>query len=200
VIKLVVALMPEAEPIIANFELDPIEGAFPIFRNDEAALIVSGIGKSAAAAATAYLHAKTDGATSDIWLNVGIAGHRDRPLGTNCLAHEVIDQASGKRWRLEVPELHLPSDTVWTVDRPNKAYENDGLYDMEAAGFLAAATRFVPFGLIQCFKVVSDNRSSSTEKITPPRVRTLLEEALPDLTATVRTTQARTATIKEEGT
>ena len=173
--------MPEAEPIIAHYGLEPIQGAYPLFRKDDVALIVSGIGKSAAAAATAYLQAKTEGATSDVWFNVGIAGHRDRPVGTSHLAREVIDRAGGKRWRLEVPEVNLLSDAVWTVDQTEKAYENDGLYEMEAAGFLTAATRFSPPNLIQCFKVVSDNRGSPTGKVTATGVRKLLETALPDL-------------------
>jgi nucleoside phosphorylase len=197
-IRFVVALIPEAEPIIAHYKLEPARGAFPIFRGDEAALIVSGIGKSASAAATAYLQAQTEEATKGVWFNVGIAGHRDRPLGTSSLAREVIDQASGKRWRLEVPVVHLPSDTVWTVDRTEKNYENNGLYEMEAAGFMTAATRFAPNELVQCFKVVSDNRSSSHDKITPARIHDLLEEAWPDLAAAVGAAGARAPTIKEE--
>jgi nucleoside phosphorylase len=198
VIKLVVALKPEADPIIAHYGLERIEDAFPIFRSDEATLIVSGVGKSSAAAATAYLQTKTEGAPLGAWFNVGIAGHRARPLGTSCMAREIVDLASGKRWRLETPKVNLPTDTVWTTDRAETSYENDGLYEMEAAGFLTAATRFSPIGLIQCFKVVSDNQSSSTDRITPSRVRTLLEEALPKLTKAVRATQARTANIKGE--
>jgi hypothetical protein len=162
-IRFVVALAPEADALVRRYRMEPCEGAFRWFRSDEAALVISGIGKLAAAAATSYLHAKTDEEPFGVWLNFGTAGHRDRPRGNTLLAHTVTDAASGERFhptRLDGPDLE--AGEVRTVDRPELDFDSDAAYDMEAYGFVAAAIRFSTSELVQSIKIVSDNRETTT--------------------------------------
>jgi hypothetical protein len=142
--------------------MSPQRGALPWYRSEEAALVVSGVGKLAAAAGVAYLHARTGEAEPAAWIDAGIAGHPERELGEVLLAHTVRELSSNRTWhptRLGGPELARVE--VVTVDAPESRFEVDAAYDMEASGFYPTALRFSSTELVQVVKVVSDNRSSS---------------------------------------
>jgi len=175
-IRFVVAVAPEADALVRRYRMEPCEGAFRWFRADGASLVISGIGKLAAAAATSYLHAATGEEPFGVWLNFGTAGHRDRPRGDVLLAHTVTDAASGERFhptRLDGPDLEAVE--VRTVDRPEVDFDSNAAYDMEAYGFLDAALRFSTSELVQSIKVVSDNRETTTAAWTAAAVRDLVE-------------------------
>jgi nucleoside phosphorylase len=174
----VVAVLPEAEPLVRRYRMEPQQGAFRWYRSPgaEEALVVSGIGNLAAASAASFLHAKTGEYPAAVWLNVGSAGHRDRPPGDLVVAHTVTDAASGDRFyptRLDGPDLH-PVE-VRTVVRAERAFDSDAVYDMEAYGFLAAARRFSTSELVQSIKIVSDNAGSTIAAWSWTRVRSLVE-------------------------
>lgn len=164
-LRLVVALLPEAKAWIEAYRLHPATGPHPfqVFRNDrscevnDVALVVSGIGKVASAAATAYLFAVCGGERHAVWLNVGIAGHGSRGVGELILGHKIRDQATG---RCFFPPLVFdppcPSDEILTVDRVEHDYAEPVVYEMEASGFYATASRLATAELVQVAKVVSD--------------------------------------------
>ena len=182
-IRFVVALAPEADPLVLRYGMKPEGGAFRWYRSDEAALVISGIGKLAAAAATSYLHARTGEEPFGLWLNFGTAGHRDRPRGDVLLAHTVTDAASGARLhptRLDGPDLE--GVEVRTVDRPEVDFDSNAAYDMEAYGFVATALRFSTSELVQSIKIVSDNRETMAAAWTAAAVRDLVESRV-DLVA-----------------
>ena len=183
-IHIVVALPCEADPFVSRYRLTKTATAtaFRLYQGDHMRVIVSGIGKTAAAAATAYLHALT-GSRADVpWLNIGIAGHAEQTLGTGLLAHKIIDHASGRCWYPPlVTESPCRSDTVLTVDRPARHYETDYLYDMEAAGFYGTACRLVSAELVQCYKVVSDNRQSPSENVNKTLARGLIADRIGEI-------------------
>src|SRR5690606_2536498 len=159
--RLVVALRAEARPVIERFGLEPIEArsAYPIFRGARALLIVAGVGKLRAAAATAYLHAASGSVPGAPWINVGIAGHPSASPGAVFLAHKVIEESSGRAWYPPlVFDPPIPTATGRTFEAPDERYENAAeLSDMEAAGFLATATGYSTRELVHVLKVVSDN-------------------------------------------
>lgn len=64
---------------------------------------------------------------------------------------------------------------VTTVDRPETGYGEETIYEMEAAGFCAAAARLVSAELIQVIKVVSDNAAAPPSGLTAKRVEELIE-------------------------
>ena len=183
----VVALPSEARPLTAHWKLSRDASAmpFPLFRDsgDTFRLIVSGVGKTAAAAATAWLAAGCS-ETPAAWLNVGIAGGADFAIGEAVLAHAVRDRASGKSW---YPPLVLdPGGTtadVITVDVPERDFAEKAVYEMEAAGFYPTACRFSTAELVHCLKIVSDGPSDDLQTIDAKRVTRLIEARLPRIDA-----------------
>ena len=176
-INLITALQCEARPLIEYYKLrgNGRHNAFRCYRNDDIQLIVSGIGKLAAATATTYL-ATSEVQTSSAWLNLGIAGHADKAIGEPLLAHKLIDAASGQQW---FPGIVMPipcaSETLTTIDRPEQIYREGTMVDMEASGFYAAASRFQSCELIHSFKIISDNRDHTTENITEKSSTALID-------------------------
>ena len=77
-IRWVVALKEEAQIILDNFRLKPVneKTIYPIYKNEEEThwLIISGIGRSNAAASTAYLYSYSKASKQTSWINIGIAG------------------------------------------------------------------------------------------------------------------------------
>ena len=158
-LRFVVALQAEARPLVERFGMEALdEGPFPVYRGQDGWLIVSGHGKAAAAAATAYLHLFSGAALGRAWLNVGLGGHRQRLLGEGVVAHKISDGASGASW---YPQLVIdsprPTAPVLTAERVEEEYSLPWVYESEAAGFFPTACRFSVAELVHCFKVVSDN-------------------------------------------
>jgi hypothetical protein len=176
-LRFVVALQAEARPLVERFGLAAVgESPFPLYRGEEAWLIVSGQGKAAAAAATAYLHLAAGGAPGRAWLNVGLGGHGLRPLGEGVVAHKISDAASGVSWYPQIV-IDSPSPTapLLTVERVEEEYEPPWVYESEASGFFPTACRFSVAELIQCYKVVSDNPDATlARRMSGPDVEVLI--------------------------
>lgn len=187
---LVTALGAEARPLIEHFGLrrDKRARPFPIHRGDNMALVVSGVGKTLSAAATAYLWA-TGGEEEGAFLDLGIAGSR-RAVGEAVLAHTVVDRGSGRRW---YPSMVLappcPLGSVVTVDRVERDFDEpqgedaeSPLYEMEAAGFFATASRLATAELVHCLKIVSDGPGDEPEKtLDKHRIRELITARLDEI-------------------
>ena len=190
-IRLVVALPSEARPLIRRFGLARVEGGEArVWRGGQTALVVSGIGRAAAASATASLGAAEPSGKA-AWLNIGIGGHRTLPLGEVVLADEVIDGTGGPGWRSS-PAFEPPCAlaTVTTVDRPETAYPQETVYEMEAAAFCAAAARYTSPELIQVVKVISDNAAAPPDRLTAGRVEELIQGRIETIALIVERTAA----------
>ena len=68
-----------------------------------------------------------------------------------------------------------------TVDNPEQSYPENCAYDMEAAYFYQSATNYQSSELVQCYKIISDNKFLPTENINAKKVGTLIEKKLPDI-------------------
>lgn len=135
-------------------------------------LLVSGIGKAAVAAAVTHLGEQqvSDDGEIRAWLNIGIAGHRDAPLGSGWLGNKITDQCSGAS--AYPPQLidGIEKGGVVTVDEPENAYPLDAAYEMEAYSFYAEATKYSTAELVQVFKIISDNLENPLSGIDLQRV------------------------------
>lgn len=177
-IHLVVSQPAVARPLVEHLDLDAESaGAFPVYRGGDVALVVSGAGKMAAAAAAAHLHLAAGGTWDGGWLNVGVAGHAETEIGCGLLAHKVVDAGSGAAWYPPALLLAAPDDAevvpsgiagpppatavLVTVDRLEGEYDGGALYDTEAAGFFTAAGRVASVELVQAYKVVADNHGAT---------------------------------------
>ena len=179
-IHIVTALPSEAKPLIQHYRLKghSAENGFRLYENDIIRLIISGIGKCAAAAACAYLQG-LEPKGKHIWLNFGIAGHNTLSIGEAILAHKVIDAATNAVWY--PPLLFTPpceTAVVISVDQPKTSYIASIACDMEASGFYATASRFNSSELIHVFKVISDNSSHPAQQISNKLVQKIIEERL----------------------
>jgi adenosylhomocysteine nucleosidase len=187
-----VALPAESKPFIDFYSLKSrsVPGAFRVYRNEAVALVVSGVGRVASAAATAYLHAVGGEPCNCGWLNIGIAGHAERTVGEGVLANRITDKSTGTSWfSAPVMDLTLTTGPLVTVDTPENRYAEPVMYDMEASGFYATARRCTSLPLIQCYKVISDNRAVSTSTLRARRVEQLMGDRLREIDQLICTLQ-----------
>jgi len=183
-LNIVVALPAEARPLLDHFKLRDKQHntAFPLYRNTEMALIVSGPGKVAAAAATAFLAGMATAPGTRAWLNIGIAGHAQHGIGTGFVAHRITDSTTGTSWYPpQLLDLSLPTGSVVTVDVPETEYPAAALYEMEASGFFPVACRFSSSELVQCFKIISDNKTRASTAVTAKLCKQLISDRLADI-------------------
>lgn len=172
------ALACEAKPLIAYFGLKKEISIqpFSVFHKNEICLVVTGLGKCAMAAGVAYTQAIARPVDNPVLLNIGVAGHRDYPLGTPAIIHKITDADTGKNF---YPALvfSVPYETAaaLTCSRAQLDYRHDRLVDMEASAFFETASRFTSAELIHCLKIVSDNKEAPADQVDARRVSNLIE-------------------------
>ena len=178
--NLVVALQAEARPIIEALDLvqDRPAGMFPVYCNGGLSLVVSGIGRACCAAAVIHLFHRTAQRADQAWLNIGIAGHQQVPIGSVLLASRITERASGRCWYppyvLDVGLLRSP---LVTVDEPERCYPQCCAYDMEASSFYQIASRCSTGELVQSLKIISDNPGSNLD-LTADQISQLLADQM----------------------
>lgn len=193
-INLVVALPAEAKPVTTHFGLARVQPdrGFALYRRGPVSLVVTGPGKVNAAAGTASLGSSSDRGNEAIWVNFGVAGHAERPIGEVLLASHIRDTGTGEVWRPNLPALQpCPADNLQTLDRPDLDYTHEGLVDMEASGFFPTACRYSRVELVQVLKVISDNRESTAHGLRAKQVRRLVRDAVGTLEVLLASLQAR---------
>jgi adenosylhomocysteine nucleosidase len=185
-VNIVVANGLEAKALVKMLELERNHASaeFVEYSNlSKLRLLVSGIGKEAVAAAVTYLGEQqvSDDGEIRAWLNIGIAGHRDAPLGSAWLGNKITDQSSGAS--AYPPQLieGFEVGSVVTVDEPENSYPLDSAYEMEASSFYAEATKYSTAELVQIFKVISDNLENPISGIDIRSVPSLIAAQAPQL-------------------
>lgn len=187
-VRIVVALPAEAKPVISRFRLSRVqlEEGFPIYRNKDISLIISGVGKKNSATAVHQLNTFSQSMIKAIWVNFGIAGHPIRALGEGFLASRVLDAVSAENWKVRMGPLVLfDTDELLTVEVPDFGYKYPYALDMEAAGFFPEAQALTDPGRVHCLKVVSDNRVSPADRINKKMVSRLIADRLDILEALI---------------
>ena len=170
------ALHAEARAIIDYYGLkrEHREHAFACFTADNVCLVESGTGKTNAATAVGWLSARV-AAKSPVWLNIGMAGHAEHPVGELLLVHRVEDESLGHRWYPPILVSNPPgTDSLMTLNSATQTYPCDLMVDMEASGFFTAASRFTSMELIHSLKIISDNRQHPPTRMKPARVEALI--------------------------
>jgi len=180
-ILVAMALMLEARPLVARLGLESGgPGSFPVFRDGEHLLVVSGTGPLKAALATGWAFGRFPGIRAA--LNAGFCGgHPDAfSLHQWYAVHSIRDASSGRLlvpdilWRHPFPEAGLLTTAV-PMQTPAEAGR---LVDMEGSGFYEAARRFLPPDRIALLKWVSDPLSGGLD---PRTVLPAFHQSLPDL-------------------
>ena len=168
-----IALDCEAKPVVSFFDLkkENVNHPFSIYKKDNIILTVTGVGKVAMAGAVAYTLAIFPDNLIPVLINIGIAGHEAHAIGSLIMAIKVVDNDTGKKF---YPQMagngFIETSEIKTTSVPCTGYSADCLIDMEASAFYEMAVRFTSSELIHSLKVVSDNESSSIDKIQPKLV------------------------------
>lgn len=194
-VNLVVAHPLEAKALLGWFDLDEIEpaGALRCYGDNQGiALVITGMGAENAAAGVRRLHGQQPPGFR-AWLNIGIAGHSSAAVGNGYLVNRIEHRRTGECHWPPVPGLGLLGCGLITVDEPETAYPKDAAYDMEAAGFYAAAAGLTATDLVYVFKIVSDNRENPVSEVNPKQVPELFrrqESAIRELVGHLRARSA----------
>jgi hypothetical protein len=177
-LNLVVALPAEAKPIIGmlNLKRDQVNMLMPVYHREHIQLVISGPGIKASADGVHYLHSIRSSATAQ-WLNIGICGHGSLDLGAALLVERIIDQQSGRRWSLTLPQRTTCAiGTLTCVAKPQAEYAIDMAYDMESCGFIDTVSEITAIEFARVFKIVSDNPVNHKRGINTKLVRSLIEQ------------------------
>jgi adenosylhomocysteine nucleosidase len=180
----IAALHCEAKPIIDYYRLkkSPEHHAFDVYQRENMQCIISGIGKTSAAAATAWIAALNRKQASIAWINIGTAGSASHEIGTLLWISKISDIES-KRHYYPVPLLNSGLETAHcqTLNQPSIDYHLHQIYDMEASALFEAATRFSSAELVHCLKIVSDNPCQQTGR-DKARISELIHQHIAQLT------------------
>lgn len=203
----VVALKPEAAPLVAFRGLERVGGTpWPLYRGaDDEALVVTGVGRNAAAAACGWVLGHLAPPRHAGWINAGIAGHSEVPVGEALIAQRVVEAASGRAWYppplagLDRGAGGLRPTTLFTVDRAETDFGRPGAYDMEASAFLDAVGRSTTAELAQVVKVVSDGPEEPATRLDRTGVQRLIEDRLDTLAAVAAALARRAGALAARG-
>ena len=173
------ALKCEAEPIIDNFNLIRLNDyeLFKIYQSidQKISLVITNIGKNNAEDAVIYHHNCIKTCKSDIWFNIGIAGHENIEIGEIRLINKIVDFENKSCWYPQIIfESPCNSIDLISLEKPSNKYQSC-LYDMEASGFYYAATKYGTLELIHSVKIISDNSSSPISLINKNKVKQLVK-------------------------
>ena len=211
-ILLIAAMKPEADPLIRFYRLkkDMTVTAFPVFRSDSVALVISGTGKLRSAAAAAMLLTMYDARKDDTLLvNIGFAGSRTRSAapGQLFIVHKITDADTGRDYYPDVlPESGLPRAELTTYPRPvfeppeDSSAEDSGdrvlLADMEAAGIMESSARFLETQQVLILKVVSD--LLSPDGLTADVLKGYMDDRVSDLAKIIQTVYEENGRYRKE--
>ncbi len=177
-IHLFCALPCEAYPLIQHFNLLELKqhNLFRLYqsKDEKISLTITGVSKINAAAAISYHHACLNTAPDDIWLNIGVAGHANIPIGEARLINKITDDQNNACWYPQILfKSSCHSTALITLDKPSTDYQSS-LFDMEASGFYQMAIRLGTAELIHCLKIISDNSEQPATTINAESVKQLI--------------------------
>ena len=177
----VCALLPEAIPLIEDLGLQKqrLVSPFALFKNESHQLVITGMGKQNIATAIGFLHGIAPNKHTP-WLNFGLAGHGNAPLGTACQIIKCTDTTTQKSfYPPPIFSTKLTKTILHTCDQPSTEYQAETAYDMEGSAFFETATRFCPRELVQSVKIISDNPESPLSHFDKSKVASLITPSIP---------------------
>ena len=179
----IVALYPEAAPVISRFQMKPAGGRIgSVYASENAVLVLTGSGPVAAAGALAEALTLFPPTEHDILINLGICG---APAGfcepgTWFRINKITDNAAGRDFYPEILfSPGFPEAALMTYSNPVAA--PSALTDMEASAVYQTGQSFFPPERMLFYKGVSDFGVSEGARLNPSDVTALIEKVLPDI-------------------
>ena len=182
----------EAKPVIDYYRLkkSSADHAFDLYQGEDMLCIISGIGKTAVAAACAWVAALKREQAPLAWINIGIAGSAQSAIGTAFWVIKITDcDTKLSFYPAPLIETTLEPAQCLTLNQASSEYQPQFLFDMEASAFFDTATRFSSAELVQCVKIVSDNQSQQTGR-DKTRVSRLIAQNIESLVKFAESLQA----------
>ena len=179
----VVALHAEAKPIIDHLGLTkhPLPSPFALFSDETYQLVVSGMGKQNIAHAVSFLHGRIT-CKNLPWLNVGLAGHGNAPLGEAFQIAKFTDQQNEQTgYPPQVFTTPLLKAFLKTCNQPSMEYHLNTAYDMEGSAFFESAYRYSNTELVQSIKIISDNPQNPVSHFDKSLVHSLISPQVPKI-------------------
>ena len=182
-VRWVVALREEAEIILDYFKLKAVKDKtiYPVYKNIEEThwLILSGIGRSNAAASTAYLYCFSEASPYTSWINIGIAGSDKGNYGDLYLVDKISTyQGKKSTYPSTMPKTSLPKMHLFTSDVTISDYSAHELIDMEGSAFYDIASKLTSKEFICLMKIISDGPQNDIKEITKSKISNLIKENL----------------------
>ncbi|MEA4890427.1 MAG: nucleoside phosphorylase [Clostridiaceae bacterium] len=189
-ILIVTALKLEAEPLIAYYHLkrDMTIHAYPVYGNADMRLIIGGVGKVRSAMAAAFLLSGSPDAKQDILCNIGFCGTGSRSVkpGTMIAVWKVTDMDTQRDYYPDVFwGQDLPGAVLCCYARPVRrtdiaTQDSASFYcDMESAGIMEAAARFLDAHQVALLKITSD--FLTPDQLDKTALQQLLADRLPEI-------------------
>ncbi len=163
-IHFIVATNSEARPLIDLFKLKKIKDLKHIFiyANQNISLTISGIGKVNAAIGVTDTYYYYNKKNNNIWINIGLAGHKYLKVGDICSINKITDNETKKIFFPFINKLEMQNQECLSVGIQKKSYSSK-VYDMESFGFYQSACKYSSKELLQIVKIVSDNQFESID-------------------------------------
>ena len=178
---LLTALPAEAQPLRQALKLTREQRftPLPLYRNGPLALALTGPGGDSARAAIEALLNALPPQPGRRWLNYGIAGHPEQPLGT-WLEIDRLTTPTDDPPLIPAPLLeHLPRAPLISLLQPDYAYTYPGCCDLEGYPLARSLLEQRPAEPFHCLKCISDNRAQGSGQIRRHQVRTWSYSLLP---------------------
>ncbi len=188
-INLVVALLDEAKPLIDFYQLKQVYfDPFPVYENNEIRLILSKIGALSSACAVTTLHHLYNTHSTEVWLNIGLAGHSDLDIGQGSLVSKVMHSDHRDVYYPSfIFDSLLAKCPLKTLTQYSSAYEPHILYDMEGFGYYQAASRYATLERTHLYKIISDNAKNPVESFNRNHTKELIQGQLQNIDKVIST-------------
>ena len=163
-IHFLVATNSEARPLIDIFKLKKEKNLkqILIYANQKMSLTITGIGKINAAIGVTETYYYYNQKNNNIWINIGLAGHKDFKVGSIYGINKIDDDETKKKFFPFVNQFNLQNQECLTVGKQKKSYSSK-IYDMESSGFYQSACKYSSKELLQIVKIISDNKYGSID-------------------------------------
>ncbi|PNS01563.1 hypothetical protein X927_00140 [Petrotoga mexicana DSM 14811] len=180
----------EARAIIKYLNLKKTtDRPFETYQNEEAHLVISGVGKINAAGATSYLLKDTlkDLNHSDYAINLGICGSLNNKfnVGDLVLVNKVVDYEKKRKYYTDILVKHnLKEGSIQSIDTLHSNYEfEEDLVDMESSAFFEIASKFLSVHQVYVLKIVSDkvSKNQPLERLTNKYIDELIYDKLEEI-------------------
>ncbi len=186
------ALFCEAEPLIDKYDMKP-DGGYPfggfVSPDGRIRIILTGVGKTGAAAAVSYSCEKYGIGANDFVINIGTSAGGAARHGAY-LINKVTDKDTGRTYYPDMLyNTGLRESAVTTLSgiagQDLTSSDDDMLWEMEASGFCDAARLFMPPHKVQLIKAVSDGGAENGEELTEEILVTTVRDSLDDITSAI---------------